>query len=146
MKYLPIYTGMDGEEAQGLCVGTENFYAINAKASAEQQKAAKEFIYWMFSSDKGKDYVTHQFGFIAPFDTFGDDEHPDDPLAKEVLAWMNKDGVSSIPWNFTIFPSQTFKDSFGASLLKYAQGTKDWKTVKDDMVQSWSRESEAAAG
>jgi raffinose/stachyose/melibiose transport system substrate-binding protein len=59
---------------------------------------------------------------------------------------MNKDGVSSIPWNFTIFPSQTFKDSFGASLLKYAQGTKDWKTVKDDMVQSWSRESEAAAG
>ncbi len=146
VKYLPIYTGMDGEEAQGLCVGTENFYAINAKASAEQQKAAKEFIYWMFSSDKGKDYVTHQFGFIAPFDTFGDDEHPDDPLAKEVLAWMNKDGVSSIPWNFTIFPSQTFKDSFGASLLKYAQGTKDWKTVKDDMVQSWSRESEAAAG
>ena len=62
VKYLPIYTGMDGEEAQGLCVGTENFYAINAKASAEQQKAAKEFIYWMFSSDKGKDYVTHQFG------------------------------------------------------------------------------------
>lgn len=146
VKYLPIYTGVDGEEAQGLCVGTENFYAINDKASDEQKKAAQDFIYWMYSSDKGKEYVTNQFGFIAPFDTFTDDEKPDDPLAREVLNWMNKDGVYSIPWNFTLFPSQTFKDNFGASLLKYAQGTKEWKAVKDDVVASWAKESAATSG
>ena len=28
--------GADGEENQGLCVGTENFYAINAKAAADR--------------------------------------------------------------------------------------------------------------
>ena len=42
IKFLPIYIGADGEENQGLCVGTENFYAINAKATEAQQKAAAD--------------------------------------------------------------------------------------------------------
>ncbi|MGN0567112.1 MAG: ABC transporter substrate-binding protein [Acutalibacteraceae bacterium] len=145
VKYLPIYTGIAGEESQGLCIGTENFYAINSKASEQEQKAAADFIYWLYSSKTGKDYVTNKLGFIAPFDTFSDDERPSDPLAKEVLRWMNKENTETIPWYFTLFPSQTFKENFGASLLKYAQGTKDWDTVKRDMVADWEKESRAAA-
>ena len=144
VKYLPIYTGIAGEESQGLCIGTENFYAINSKASEQEQKAAADFIYWLYSSKTGKDYVTNKLGFIAPFDTFSDDERPSDPLAKEVLRWMNKENTETIPWYFTLFPSQTFKDNFGASLLKYAQGTKDWDAVKRDMVADWEKESRAA--
>ena len=145
VKYLPIYTGVAGEESQGLCIGTENFYAINSKAPEQEQKAAADFIYWLYSSKTGKDYVTNKLGFIAPFDTFSDDERPSDPLAKEVLRWMNKENTETIPWYFTLFPSQTFKDNFGASLLKYAQGTKDWDAVKRDMVADWEKESRAAA-
>lgn len=145
VKYLPIYTGVAGEESQGLCIGTENFYAINSKASEQEQKAAADFIYWLYSSKTGKDYVTNKLGFIAPFDTFSDTERPSDPLAKEVLRWMNKENTETIPWYFTLFPSQTFKENFGASLLKYAQGTKDWDTVKRDMVADWEKESRAAA-
>ena len=145
VKYLPIYTGVAGEESQGLCIGTENFYAINSKASEQEQQAAADFIYWLYSSKTGKDYVTNKLGFIAPFDTFSDDERPSDPLAKEVLRWMNKENTETIPWYFTLFPSQTFKDNFGASLLKYAQGTKDWDAVKRDMVADWEKESRAAA-
>lgn len=145
VKYLPIYTGVAGEESQGLCIGTENFYAINSKASEQEQKAAADFIYWLYSSKTGKDYVTNKLGFIAPFDTFSDNERPSDPLAKEVLRWMNKENTETIPWYFTLFPSQTFKDNFGASLLKYAQGTKDWDAVKRDMVADWEKESRAAA-
>lgn len=144
VKYLPIYTGMEGEESQGLAVGTENFYAINAMATEEQQKAAADFIYWMYSSEQGKKYVVEEFGFIAPFDTFGEKELPTDPLAREVVAWMNREGISSVPWNFTLFPSAQFKEDFGASLLKYAQGNKDWDTVVRDMVAGWERESTAA--
>ena len=81
VKYLPIYTGVEGEESQGLCTGTENFFCINAKASEAEQKAAADFIYWLYSSTTGKDFVTNKLGFIAPFDTFSDDESPQDPLA-----------------------------------------------------------------
>ncbi len=145
VKFLPIYTGMEGEENQGLAVGTENFYAINATASEEQQKAAADFIYWMYSSDKGKQYVVEEFGFIAPFDTFTTEDRPADPLAQQVMDWMEKEGVYSVPWNFTLFPSARFKEDFGASLLKYAQGSKAWEDVKKDMVAGWEQESSAAA-
>lgn len=141
VKYLPIYTGVAGEEAQGLCIGTENFYSINAKASAEDQKATADFIYWLYSSSTGKDYVTNKLGFIAPFDTFSASERPTDPLAVEINNWMSKPGITSVAWNFTLFPSQTFKDNFGASLLRYAQGTKPWEDVASEVVSSWEKES-----
>ena len=142
IKYLPIYMGVDGEEKQGLCIGTENFFAINSKASEQEQKAAADFMYWLFSSETGKKFVNEQLEFIAPFDTFSDEERPEDPLAQEVIKWMNDADVSTIPWNFTVFPSQTFKEDFGASLLQYAQGTKKWEQVKTDFTKSWKSESQ----
>lgn len=143
VKYLPIYTGVEGEENQGLCIGTENFFCINSQASEAEQKAAADFIYWLYSSETGKDYVTNKLGFIAPFDTFEADETPTDPLAQEVLNWMGKDGIETVPWNFTLFPSQTFKDNFGASLLQYAQGTKTFDDVKQQVIDDWASESAA---
>lgn len=145
VKFLPIYTGMDGDEKQGLCIGTENFYAINKKASEAAQKAAADFVYWIYSSEKGKKYVVEEFGFIAPFDTFTDKERPSDPLANEVLDWMDKDGIRTIPWNFTAFPSVTFKERLGAALLKYAQGTKTWEALVKETADSWKKEQSAAA-
>ena len=35
IKFLPIYTGVKGEEKQGICVGTENFFSVNSQASKE---------------------------------------------------------------------------------------------------------------
>ena len=141
IKYLPIYMGLPNEENQGLCIGTENFLAINSKASAEERKATEDFMFWLFSSETGKDYVVNKLNLIAPFDTFEDDEKPSDPLAQEVIKWMNKSEINTIPWNFTIFPSQTFKSDFGAGLLQYAQGTKDWDEIKKLFVDRWSSES-----
>ncbi len=141
VKFMPIYTGISGEENQGICVGTENFFAINKKASDDKQKLAQDFIYWLYSSDKGKSFVTNKLGFIAPFDTFSDSEKPTDPLAKEVLRWSSKPGAVNVAWNFTVFPSQTFKDKFGSSLLQYAQGTKKWDDVKSQVISDWKSES-----
>jgi len=141
ISFLPIYTGMEGEENQGIAVGTENFFAINSQSSAEKQKLAADFIYWLFSSESGKSYVTEKLGFIAPFDTFDDDEKPSDPLAREVVDWMEEDDVTNIPWNFTIFPSQNFKDEFGSALLQYAQGKKSWEDVKTTVVEKWKSEN-----
>ncbi len=144
IKFLPIYTGIEGEESQGLCIGTENYFAVNSKASKEEQQAAKDFIYWLYSSEKGKKFVSEKLGFISPFDTFDDTEVPSDPLAKEVKTWMDKQSVTTIPWYFTIFPSQTFKDNFGSSLLKYAQGNKTFDEVKADAIADWEKEANAS--
>lgn len=140
IRFLPVYTGIEGEESMGLCIGTENFICINSKASDAEQKAAADFLYWLYSSETGKKFVTDELGFIAPFDTFAEGEEPDDPLAREVVKWMNKDNVNNIAWNFTVFPSQNYKDTLGNALLKYAQGTMTWDEVKTTAVDEWKKE------
>lgn len=142
IKFLPIYMGIKDEEQQGLCIGTENYICINSKASDAEQKAAEEFLYWLFSSEKGKKFVTEKLDFIAPFDTFAEDEIPSDPLAREVISWSKRSDVTSVPWNFTLFPSQNFKNDFGSALLQYAQGTKSWQDVTNIVIDKWKTESE----
>ncbi|MDD4808353.1 MAG: ABC transporter substrate-binding protein [Oscillospiraceae bacterium] len=147
VKFLPIYTGHSGEEKQGLCIGTENFACINNKASAADQKASQDFLNWLYTGE-GMDYVTKNatdggLGFIAPYDTFKG-KSPDDPLAKQVSEWQNKSGIKTVPWDFTCFPSQNFKNKFGADLLSYAQGQKSWDDVKSDVVKTWKTEAAAS--
>ena len=144
IKFMPIYTGVKGEEKQGICIGTENYFAINNKASEADQQATKDFINWMFTSEKGKDLVTNELGFIAPFDTFTEEEAPQDPLAKEVIKYLGNKDLYNIDWNFTTFPSQTFKEDFGAALLEYCNGNMKWDDVKKHVVEEWASEKEAA--
>lgn len=144
VKFMPIYTGVEGEEKQGICIGTENFFSINSKASEADQKASIEFVEWLFTSDTGKNHVTNELGFIAPFNTFKDSETPQDPLAKEVLRYLGNKDLYNVDWNFTSFPSQTFKDDFGAALLEYCNGNMKWEDVKKLVVEEWASEKEAS--
>lgn len=141
--FLPIYMGFDGEENQGLCIGTENYFCINSQVSEADQKASLDFVQWLIDSETGKDYMTNRLGNVAPFTTFGDDEKPSDPLAKSMLASMEA-GDETIPWVFTTFPSQTFKDNFGSALLEYAQGTMNWDDAKAVVVEQWKTEKAAS--
>lgn len=140
IKMLPIYIGIDGEEKQGICVGTENYLAINKNATAEQQKASLEFLEWLFSSETGKKYVTEKLGFITPFNTFNDSEIHADPLAREITRYIKDENLETVPWVFTAFPGETFKKTVGNALLDYAQGKKDWDKIKNDIVKSWKSE------
>ena len=139
IKFMPIYTGVAGEETQGLCVGTENYFAINSQVSEAKQQASMDFLNWLFTSDTGKAYVTNDLGFIAPFDSFTDAEKPSDPLSKEVLAWMEKD-TTSVVWTFAAFPSEDFKNAFGDALLEYVQGGMEWDQVVTVVTDSWKSE------
>ncbi len=145
IKFLPIYTGMDGDESQGICIGTENYFSVNSEASEEDQKASLDFVKWVFSSDEGKKMVTNDLGFITPFNTFSEEESPADPLAKEVIRYMSDTNLTSVSWDFQTFPSQTFKDNYGAALLQYATGSEEWDQVVKDTVADWKTEKEATA-
>ena len=144
VKFLPIYIGAQGEEQQGLCIGTENYFALNAKVSEADQKATIDFVNWLFTSPEGKKHIVEDLGFIAPFNTFSEDEMPQDPLAKEIIRFMNDGNKNNVAWAFLTFPSQTFKDKFGSYLLEYAQGTREWDAVVTDMKADWASEKAAA--
>ena len=140
IKMLPLYTGIDGEEKQGICIGTENYLAINKKVSKELQDQSLDFLYWLFSSDTGKRYVTEKLNFITPFTTFSQNEQPDDPLAKEIVRYMNDDSLNTVPWIFTSFPSEAYKKEVGSALLDYVQGDKKWADVEKSITEKWKSE------
>ncbi|MBR5222838.1 MAG: extracellular solute-binding protein, partial [Clostridia bacterium] len=140
IKMLPIYTDVEGEEKQGLCIGTESYIAVNKNINEEKQKASLDFLDWLFSSETGKKYVTDKLGFITPFNTFSEKEIPSDPLAKEIFRYLKDENLKTVPWVFNAFPSETFKKDTGGALLDYAQGKKKWDEVKDTIVKSWKKE------
>lgn len=142
IKMMPIYTGVDGEEKQGICIGTENYFAVNKNVSEEKRKASLEFLDWLFSSKTGKKYVTEKLGFITPFNTFSENESPKDPLAKEIRNYLNNKDVETVPWIFTAFPSENFKKATGSALLDYVQGAKKWEEVEKTVITKWKSERE----
>ncbi len=140
IKFLPIYIGVEGEEEQGLCIGTENYLAINKNSSEDAQKKSLDFLYWLFSSEMGKDYVTNKLDFITPFNSFSEQELPSDPLAREVVRYMNDESKDTVPWVFTSFPSDVFKTEVGGALLEYVQGNKSYEDVENTVKSKWKSE------
>jgi raffinose/stachyose/melibiose transport system substrate-binding protein len=143
VKFLPIYTGVAGEETQGLCTGTENFICINARAPKADQEASLKLLEWLFSSPTGKKNVIEKLGFVAPFSTFGPAERPVDPLAKEMFRYLDDPGLNSVSWDFTTFPSQEFKNNLGAALYQYALGNKSWEDLAGETAANWAVEKAA---
>ncbi len=69
-------------------------------------------------------FVTDALGFIAPFDTFTAEDVPEDPLAVQVQLWINKQGVYSIPWYFTVFPISDLQAAFWLCAAELCPGRK----------------------
>ena len=139
---MPIYTGVKGEEKQGLATGSENYWCINDKASDADKKATEDFLSWVITSDTGKKAISQDMGFTTPFKTF-DDVKFDNPLT-EVAVEDQKSGTTQVSWNFTMMPSEEWKNKVGQALLEYAQGTGKWDAVKTAFVDGWASEYEAS--
>lgn len=137
---LPLYMGIEGEENMGICVGTENYLAINSKVSEDKQQKSIDFIKWLFSSETGKRYVKEELGFATPFNTFSENEQPDDPLAKEMSRYISDENKENVPWVFAGFPSENFKTTFGDALLQYVQGNHTFDSLKETVKNKWQSE------
>ena len=139
---IPIYIGAKGEEKQGLATGSENYWCINDKASDADKKATEDFLAWVISSDTGKKALSQDMGFTTPFKTF-DDVTFDNPLT-EAAVEDQKSGKTQVSWNFTMMPSEEWKNQLGNAMLEYAQGTGDWNAVKTAFVDGWASEYSAS--
>lgn len=142
MGMLPIYIGVEGEEDQGLCTGSENYWCVNKNASEEDIQATLDFMQWVVESDEGRDMLANEMGFVTPFTTFAD-YLPSNPLVQANEEY-NEAGKTPVSWNFTTMPSENWKNNVGGALLEYAQGTDDWNGVVSAFVDGWATEYTAA--
>ena len=140
---LPIYIGVEGEENQGLCTGTENYWCVNSKAAEEDIQATLDFLAWVVSSDEGRTSLSQTMGFTCPFTTFTEEYQAANPLitiANQYIA----DGKTSVAWCFPTMPSENWKNGVGSALTEYAQGTGEWDAVVTAFVDGWATEAAAA--
>ena len=136
---LPIYIGVEGEENQGLCTGSENYWCVNNKASEADIQATLDFMNWVISSDEGRTSLSQDMGFVTPFDTFTEEYQAQNPLVTAANEYIDA-GKESVAWCFTTMPSENWKNGVGSALLEYAQGTGDWDAVKTAFVDGWAAE------
>lgn len=137
---LPIYIGVEGEEEQGLCMGSENYWCINRHAAPEDIEATKAFVEWLITSEEGKSLLSEEMGFVTPFNTFAEDTGGMDALQRAAQESLMQ-GKMPVSWAFTTIPSETWKNQLGAAMLEYAQGTADWNAVRTAFVDGWAEES-----
>ena len=136
---LPIYIGVEGEEQQGLCTGSENYWCINRHAAPEDIEATKAFVDWLAATPEGNSALTDQLGLTTPFAS----AMPQNALQKAAQADLES-GRTPVAWVFPTIPSERWKTAVGAAMLEYAQGGVDWDAVEKAFVEGWALESTAA--
>lgn len=139
MQMIPIYCGVEGEEKAGLCSGTENCWAVNAKASEKDQKATLDFMNWLVTSDEGTKVMAEQFGAI-PYKKAADSGNVFLKNANDLL----EAGNYNVDWTFNYTPNvDEWRASLVAAMNKYDAGG-SWDDVKTAFVQGWDNQYKAA--
>ena len=139
MQMIPIYCGVEGEEKAGLCSGTENCWAVNAKASKADQKATLEFMKWLVTSKEGTKVMAEQFGAI-PYKKAADSCNVFLKNANDLL----EAGNYNVDWAFNYTPNvDEWRASLVAAMNKYDAGG-SWDDVKTAFVQGWATQYKAA--
>ena len=139
---LPIYIGVEGEEDQGVCTGSENYWCVNAKASEDDIQATLDFINWCVTSDTGVEAMCKDMGFVIPFKS---NLESDNVLVNEANKYL-EEGKTPVSWNFSTMPSEEWKNGVGSALTAYAADQTDanWDAVKTAFVDGWATEAAAA--
>ena len=139
---LPIYIGVEGEEDQGVCTGTENYWCVNAKASEDDIQATLDFMNWCVTSDEGVEAMCHEMGFVIPFPSNLESENT---LVNEANKYMDE-GKTPVTWCFSTMPSEEWKNGVGSALTAYAADQTDanWEKVVTAFVDGWAAEASAA--
>ena len=134
LQMLPIYCGVEGEENAALCCGTENCWAVNAKASDADIDATLDFLKWVVTSESGTKMMAEQFGPI-PFKAAKEPANVFFADANKLIA----DGKYTVTWAFNHTPNvDEWRAGVVSALTDYSAGNGDWDAVKTAFVDGWA--------
>ena len=136
LGYLPIYVGVK-DENQGLCCGTENYWAVNSEASKADQKATLDFLKWVVTSEKGTTALAEDMGFVSPFKKAKDVDNVLCNIMNQYVA----DGCYNVSWAFNYTPNvDTWRAGVVDAMAAYSAGKGEWDAVKTAFVDGWAEQ------
>jgi len=139
LAMIPIYIGVAGEENSALACGTENCWAVNAKASEADIQATLDFMKWVVTSEEGTQMMAEQFGPI-PFKNAKASTNVFFTDANEYIA----NGNYVVSWAFNHTPNvDAWRAAVVSALLQYSANGGDWADVEAAFVDGWATQYEA---
>ena len=138
LTMIPLYCGVAGEENSGLPCGTENCWAINAKASQADIDATIAFVKWVVTSEEGTTMMAKEFGPI-PFKNAKASENVFFNDANRYLA----EGKYNVSWAFNHTPNvDSWRAGVVSALAAYSADPTDenWTGVEKAFVEGWAAE------
>jgi raffinose/stachyose/melibiose transport system substrate-binding protein len=139
LTMIPIYCGVDGEENAALCCGTENCWAVNAKASKADQQATLDFMKWVVTSESGTKMMAKEFGPI-PFKAAKESDNVFFTAANNLIA----DGKYVVTWAFNHTPNvDNWRATMVSALLQYSANGGSWDDVEKAYVDGWAEQYKA---
>ncbi|MGP3778631.1 ABC transporter substrate-binding protein [Halanaerobium saccharolyticum] len=131
----PISNNPDDYGNNEISVGVPSYWAVDESQSTQaEQKAAKEFLNWLITSETGQDFYINQFNFIPAFNNF--EISPQDNLSNSIMSYM--DNGNTLEWMNNYYPSGYFPD-MGAALQKYLAGYADQEQFTQEFTNVWTK-------
>ena len=141
---IPYYCGVAGEEKAGLNVGTENYWAINAKASEADQKATMDFMMWCVTDPDASRKLVDTFG-VMPYKQAAKSTNGFLAAAEQYSA----DGCYSMNAATNFQPNvDEYRKAIVSALNAYNadQSDANWEQVRTAFVDGWAVQYKNANG
>ena len=144
LTMIPYYCGVEGEEKAGLNCGTENYWAVNSEASAEDQAATIDFMTWLVTDPEASAKAVATFG-VMPYKAAAASTNPFLAQANAYLA----DGCYNMWWATNFQPNvDAYRAALVSAINDYNANPCDetWATVETAFVDGWAVQYQAANG
>ena len=144
LSMIPYYCGVEGEEKAGLNCGTENYWAVNAKASKADQEATLAFMKWLVTDPEASAMAVETFG-VMPYKSAAQSTNPFLAQANDYLA----NGCYNMWWATNYQPNvDAYRAAVVSALNAYNADPTDanWEAVVTAFVDGWAVQYKAANG
>ena len=141
---IPYYCGVSGEENAGLNCGTENCWAINAKASEADQQATMDFLVWLVTDPAASRIAVDSFGAM-PYKNAQESTNGFLAAADAYAA----DGCYVMDWATNYQPGvDDYRAAAVSALNQYNASPSDanWENVKTAFIDGWAVQYKAQNG
>ena len=133
LALLPI--PLDEAEESSIYVGAPSYWAVNAQSSPESAALAKEFLTWLYQSEKGEEILLDNFGILSPYRESG--EHTGVSLYTQLVGYLEADRIQ--PFLHSETPGGWAADVFMANLRGYfASEELDWEKMMSENLAGWT--------
>ena len=144
LTMIPYYCGVAGEEKAGLNCGTENYWAVNGKASEADIQATLDFMKWLVTDADASAKAVATFG-VMPYTNAAESSNPFLAIANEYAS----KGHYNMWWATNFQPNvDAYRAAAVSALNAYDADQTDanWEAVVNAFINGWATQYQAANG